>query len=154
LPLRSGEPRPVEVGARQVQLTVPAAVEGALQVRETARAFARRHLVPCPDDVALAVWEACVNVVTHAYRDGPPGPIEFAGARRGSDVTLTVADRGSGLRPDHESAGLGVGLIVIATLADACEIVTSGVGTRLGLRFRCGPDPAWAGMLVRRRRDR
>lgn len=130
---------PADRDARYVRLTVPAVMDGALEIRETARTFARRHLVARPDEVALAVWEGCVNAMKHAYREVPDGHIDFTAARRAADVQLTIADRGSGLRPRvEESGGLGAGLIVMATLADALEIATSAHGTSIVLRFRCG----------------
>ena len=78
-------------------------------------------------DIALAVSEACSNVVVHAY-DGGEGPMEIAAAGDEQRLTIVVRDRGKGIAPRPDSPGLGVGLPLMATLSDALELVTAEDG--------------------------
>lgn len=88
--------------------------------------------------VALAVSEAASNVVVHAYRDGDreAGEIELECRAEGAEVTIWIRDTGSGMAPRADSPGLGLGMPLIANLADALEIRTldSG-GTEVRMRF-------------------
>jgi serine/threonine-protein kinase RsbW len=78
-------------------------------------------------DIKLAVTEACTNVVVHAYPSGE-GPLTVRAAVDGSLATVVVADRGRGITPRPDSPGLGLGLPLIATLADSLELGTSEAG--------------------------
>ncbi|MGH2882509.1 MAG: ATP-binding protein, partial [Solirubrobacteraceae bacterium] len=50
---------------------------------------------------------------------------------------LLISDDGDGLRPGSDGRGLGLGLAVIAQLADEFQIVSrSSGGTQLQMRFR------------------
>lgn len=86
--------------------------------------------------IAVAVTEAVANVVVHAYRGIAVSGVEVAlsGDPRGIDVE--VRDRGIGLRPRDDSPGLGLGLGLMAELADAFEVADlAGGGTCVRLRF-------------------
>jgi serine/threonine-protein kinase RsbW len=72
-------------------------------------------------DVKLAVTEACTNVVVHAYPDGD-GPMEVAAGVRDGRLTIAVRDEGRGMLPRPDSPGLGLGLPLIATLAETLEL--------------------------------
>jgi two-component sensor histidine kinase len=92
------------------------------------------------EDVALAVTEACTNVVRHAYPAGS-GELRVRAWREPHVVVVVVSDDGVGV--DHPSAnkGLGMGRRLIAELAHAetrCQD-----GTEVEMRFPCWP----AGML-------
>jgi len=91
-------------------------------------------------DIALAVTEACANAVLHAYADGE-GQFEVAAALSGGGVVVTVRDHGSGMAPRVDSPGLGVGLPVMAAIADALEIDTLGNGTLVRMTFDLGTPP-------------
>jgi serine/threonine-protein kinase RsbW len=78
-------------------------------------------------DIKLAVTEACTNVVVHAYPSGE-GPLTVRAVVDGSLATVVVADRGRGITPRPDSPGLGLGLPLIATLADSLELGTSEAG--------------------------
>jgi len=73
--------------------------------------------------LALALTEACTNVVLHAY-DDTPGYLEVRACRVDAVLTVEVADDGRGMVPRIESAGLGLGLPLIAQMADVFEIRT------------------------------
>ncbi len=56
---------------------------------------------------------------------------------------MIVADSGSGLRPRRNSPGLGLGLAIIARVADGVDLVTSASGG-LEVRMRFATAPALA----------
>jgi serine/threonine-protein kinase RsbW len=72
-------------------------------------------------DVKLAVTEACTNVVVHAYPNGD-GPMEVLAAIREGRLAVAIRDEGRGMLPRPDSPGLGLGLPLIATLADTLEL--------------------------------
>jgi anti-sigma regulatory factor (Ser/Thr protein kinase) len=74
-------------------------------------------------DIKLAVTEACTNVVVHAYPDGE-GPMGLRASIDGRSLSLVVTDRGRGIVPRPDSPGLGLGLPLIATLAESLELGT------------------------------
>jgi serine/threonine-protein kinase RsbW len=73
-------------------------------------------------DVRLAVTEACANVVVHAYPDGHEGPMEVVASMHDSRLTVLVRDWGRGIRPRPDSPGLGLGLSLIAALAEQVQL--------------------------------
>jgi anti-sigma regulatory factor (Ser/Thr protein kinase) len=88
--------------------------------------------------VAIAGSEAITNAVVHAYRtDREPGTVGVAGEVHGFDhLHVTVSDDGSGMSPRADSPGLGLGLPLIAQLAEAVEIDSRpGAGTRIAMDF-------------------
>jgi anti-sigma regulatory factor (Ser/Thr protein kinase) len=88
------------------------------------------------DAVTLAVSEAATNVVVHAYvgRD-LPGTIEVDATVAEDELWVIVTDTGLGLRPRLDSPGLGLGLAIIAQLADGVDLVRPAAGG-LELRMR------------------
>lgn len=107
--------------------------------RHAVTGFAREHGIPprVLGAVALAVSEACTNVVLHAYRDAPaPGSFSIDLQLEAETLRINVRDDGLGMRPRHDSPGLGLGLPIIASTADgfAVEPCPTG-GTELRMRF-------------------
>ena len=95
-------------------------------------------------DVALAVGEACANVVVHAYPPGDIGPLIVHAAVVGArEIIVTVVDQGQGMTPRPDSPGLGLGLPLIANLSDRLEIQEGpdGVGTQLEMVFSLTREP-------------
>jgi serine/threonine-protein kinase RsbW len=92
-------------------------------------------------DIALAVTEACANAVLHAYHDGT-GTLEVAAELApGGRLFVIVRDYGSGMAPRVDSPGLGVGLPVMAAIAEALEIDSpGGSGTLVRMIFDLGAD--------------
>jgi serine/threonine-protein kinase RsbW len=81
------------------------------------------------DAVALAASEAATNVVRHAYRDrNQAGRIEVIGELAASELVVTVRDAGDGPRARGDSAGLGLGLSIIAQAADRIDLLRSPTG--------------------------
>jgi anti-sigma regulatory factor (Ser/Thr protein kinase) len=119
-----------------LDLSVPALAERVHELRVAARAFALAHGVRRGDDVALAVGEAVNNAVLHAYRDGRPGPVRLVGTVADGELTLLVEDRGCGMRPHPEGAGLGLGLPVMEEVTAALSFDgRAGGGTTVRLAF-------------------
>lgn len=87
-------------------------------------------------DVALAVSEACTNVVLHAYRHGEAGAMHVTAQRDEDGFEVTVTDEGSGVRPRADSPGVGLGLQIIARTTDRFDVRDApGGGAQLVLRF-------------------
>jgi len=75
-------------------------------------------------DIKLAVTEACTNVVVHAYPDRDDGPLGVQATLHERTLTIVVTDEGRGVLPRTDSPGLGLGLPLIATLAETLELGT------------------------------
>jgi serine/threonine-protein kinase RsbW len=88
-------------------------------------------------DIALAITEATTNVVLHAYRDREvPGSVSIKAEAFQDHVRLVVLDEGSGLAPRVDSPGLGLGLGLIAQVADSADVRTPETGgTEVIMRF-------------------
>ncbi len=117
--------RPEHVAAARAEVVAYAARLGA---DETTQA-----------SVKLAVSEALTNVVIHAYaRRDAFGPMTVE-AWQGNDGALLVliCDEGDGMVPRPDSPGLGLGLPLIAHMADDLRVEArlDRPGTRLAMRF-------------------
>jgi serine/threonine-protein kinase RsbW len=131
--------------AGDIRLTLPARPENVAVVRHVLGALADALDLPhvLTDDMRLAVTEACTNVVRHAYADGD-GTIDVVVRARGSELEVVVEDSGRGIGPSPDTAGPGLGLPLIAALADTLEIErTASAGSRLVMSFlRTRESPA------------
>src|SRR4051794_17346671 len=124
------------VAEPRIQRRVRADAEQVPRLRAAVRAFTRDHCDHCEETeqtVALAVTEACSNVVRHAYPDGP-GELWLTGRLDGDQFTVTVVDEGVGVDADTHRAGLGLGLPLMRELA-ATTITSNQLGTLVHLRF-------------------
>jgi anti-sigma regulatory factor (Ser/Thr protein kinase) len=124
-----------------VRLTLPARPENVAVIRHVLGAFAEALQLPADlvEDMRLAVTEACTNVVRHAYHD-EPGPIDVVIRPNGNKLDLIVSDQGAGIGPSPDLAGPGLGLPLIAALADHVEIEHAPTqGSRLAMTFQCRP---------------
>lgn len=94
--------------------------------------------------IRLAASEAVTNAVVHAYAR-QEGNVRVSASYAPGELWVLVEDDGVGLRGSSHPGGLGVGLVLIAQLADSFQIVrrASG-GTQLEMRFslRVGSDAA------------
>lgn len=116
----------------------PAHADQIADIRNELAAYGREHGVADPASLRLAVSEAVTNAVLHAYIDAPaPGEIEVVAVRHPDDgLEVRVCDDGRGMKPRPDSPGMGVGLPLVATLAEHFEIeARSGGGTRLRMTF-------------------
>ena len=90
-------------------------------------------------DIALAITEAATNAVLHAYRDRDrerPGTVTITADAIDEHVNFSVRDEGSGLAPRVDSPGLGLGLGLIAQVADSADVrAPESGGTEVVMRF-------------------
>ena len=125
-----------------LELTLPARAENVAVVRHAFGGLG--DVLDVPDqtlsDIKLAVTEACTNVVVHAYpdREGELGVRALVDDRR---LTVVVVDTGRGILPRPDSPGLGLGLPLIATLAESLELGT-GAGDETEVRMTFDLDAA------------
>lgn len=146
------EPRPQQetdaaneadvMAAPDLVLTLPARAENVAVVRHAFGGLG--DALDIEDqilaDVKLAVTEACTNVVVHAYPDGD-GPMEVAAGVRDGRLSVAVRDEGRGMLPRPDSPGLGLGLPLIATLAESLELGKDGGDhTEVRMTFRLDDD--------------
>ncbi len=125
-----------------VRLTLPARPENVAVIRHVLGAFAEALQLPANlvEDMRLAVTEACTNVVRHAYDEDEPGPIDVVIRPNGDRLDLIVCDYGRGIGPSPDLEGPGLGLPLIAALADGVELERGATcGSRLAMSFRCRP---------------
>ncbi len=125
---RAADPRSSGAGSAQ---TYPAVAESAAAIRAAVVRFANDAGAPSriAEAIALAASEAATNVVLHAYPDSAePGLIELIGTRAGDELVVTVRDAGDGLTALSDSPGLGLGLAIIARIADRLDLLDSPTG--------------------------
>jgi anti-sigma regulatory factor (Ser/Thr protein kinase) len=87
-------------------------------------------------DVRLAVTEAATNAVIHAYAKAE-GELSVTAAMQDGELAIVVGDTGPGLVERRDSPGLGVGLSVIASVAERLKIVSDPGGTEIHMAFPC-----------------
>jgi len=132
--------RPVELHPQEtdVKLTLPARPENVAVIRHVLGAFAEALRLPdsLVEDLRLAVTEACTNVVRHAYAPGSPGPVEISLRPDEDVVKVVVADRGRGVGTSADATGPGLGLPLIAAIADTVDLEpVAGGGCRVAMTF-------------------
>ena len=121
--------------------TVPAERDQVAPLRHRVVAHAAENNVAEPpiNDLALAVSEALTNAVVHAFRTREPGQVTVCMDIEPEDnrVEVTVADDGDGMVPRPDTPGLGLGLPLIAQVAETFQIGTppSGTGTEIRMTF-------------------
>ena len=111
------------------------------QARRGVTAFARAHGASedALDKVSLAVSEATTNAVIHAFVGLPPGRVSVIAEPGEGCVLVRVLDDGRGMTPRADSAGLGLGLTLMASMATRC-VIREGPSGR-------GPRCAWSSPL-------
>ena len=141
-PFRAGTS--LDVSRRSdVRLTLPARPENVAVIRHVLGAFAEALQLSADvvEDMRLAATEACTNVVRHAYHDGDPGPIDVVVRPAGDRLQLIVSDHGHGMGASPDVRGPGLGLPLIAALADEVDIQHEPRrGSRLAMSFVCRPQ--------------
>src|SRR4029078_11697356 len=81
------------------------------------------------------VSEAVSNAVTHAFRDRDPGKIMVSARVDRGKLLVTIADDGSGMRPNLDSKGLGLGISLITKLAGDVRFDSSERGLTVSMSF-------------------
>jgi anti-sigma regulatory factor (Ser/Thr protein kinase) len=114
---------PVPALDSDITLTLPARPENISLVRHMIGALGAAIRLPeaTVDDMRLAVTEACTNVVRHAYSEDD-GRIEVVIRPDGDAINVIVSDHGRGIGASPDVSGPGLGLSLIAALADRLEI--------------------------------
>jgi serine/threonine-protein kinase RsbW len=115
-----------------VKLTLPARPENVSVIRHVLGAFAEALRLPDEliEDLRLAVTEACTNVVRHAY------PVEISIRPTEDYVSVVVADQGRGIGTSSDITGPGLGLPLIAAIADEVDLQpVPGGGSRVEMTF-------------------
>jgi anti-sigma regulatory factor (Ser/Thr protein kinase) len=94
-------------------------------------------------DIRLAVTEACSNAVMHAYPVDSPGMMEVSTTMVGEELSVVVRDWGAGIRPRPDSPGLGLGLSLMAALAESVQLGhDTGEHTEIRMTFALnGEEP-------------
>jgi serine/threonine-protein kinase RsbW len=107
-----------------MELALEARAENIAIVRHVLGGLGDAYEVPEEklSDIRLAVTEACANVVVHAYPDGQEGQMEVLAGMEDETLTVLVRDWGRGIRPRPDSPGLGLGLSLIAALAESVQL--------------------------------
>jgi serine/threonine-protein kinase RsbW len=126
-----------------LELTLPARAENVAVVRHAFGGIGDTFDVgeQALSDVKLAVTEACTNVVVHAYEPDAEGPLGVAATLSSDRLIVVVSDQGRGIVPRPDSPGLGLGLPLIATLAESLELGTGANDeTEVRMTFRLEGD--------------
>ncbi len=122
-----------------LQLKLPAFAENVAVVRHALGGLADVWNIDEQTlaDIKLAISEACTNVVIHAYDDGEQGTLEVDASIDDDLLTVVIRDSGNGIGPRPDSPGLGLGLPLIATLAESLELGTDEIEhTEVRMTFR------------------
>jgi anti-sigma regulatory factor (Ser/Thr protein kinase) len=118
----------------------PAEVTAVTAIRHAVIEFARTVGAPrrSVDDIALAVTEAVTNAVMHAFAAREdPGTVTVLGSVEDHSIRFAVSDDGDGMNTRSNHQGLGLGLAIIARLADDVQFGPSpSGGTLVTMRFR------------------
>src|SRR5918997_6056650 len=126
-----------------LELKLPARAENVAVIRHAFGGFAEALSVDEQPlaDIKLAVTEACTNVVIHAYEDGEDGDLEVDASIDAERLTVVIRDNGRGIVPRPDSPGLGLGLPLIATLAESLELGKDRADhTEVRMTFRLDED--------------
>jgi anti-sigma regulatory factor (Ser/Thr protein kinase) len=89
-------------------------------------------------DVALAVNEACSNVVTHAYGTQRAGTIELTAWREDDLLVFSITDHGVGIPPGSVTSQAGRGLRLMERLAEMQIVQRASGGIEVRLAFHLG----------------
>ena len=140
---------PLTSTPRRVQMRVPAVAGQVATVRHAVLESAKAHGIGRTprNDIALAVTEACANVVIHAYWDAAaPGPLDVEAYRDDGEFFVAVSDEGIGMSPRADSPGLGLGLGLISRLTQRLEITSNNpAGATITMIFAAPTDALLAG---------
>jgi anti-sigma regulatory factor (Ser/Thr protein kinase) len=119
------------------RLSAPALADEVGRMRRAASAAAAEQGLGgrALEHLELAVSEALTNIVLHAYAN-EPGPMSVEVESDAEAVRVTVADDGRGIAAQAEHRGPGMGLGILASAADFCEIRSRrGFGVQVMLGF-------------------
>jgi serine/threonine-protein kinase RsbW len=123
-----------EQSSTELDLELPADARSIGQARDALADLAARVGAPARD-VKLAASEAVTNCVVHAFRGGAEGTIRITARMDGGRLVIAIADDGTGMKPNLESPGLGVGISLITTLASEVRFDSAPDGLTVWMTF-------------------
>jgi anti-sigma regulatory factor (Ser/Thr protein kinase) len=118
----------------ELELTLPAEAASIPAARQAVAELAATMGAPVRD-VKLAVSEAVTNCVVHAFRGGSEGTIRITARVQDGRLLVAIADDGTGMKPNLESPGLGVGISLITTVANDVRFDSSPAGLTVSMAF-------------------
>ena len=119
-----------------LQIELPSRPESVTEARHAIAAYAQSQGADS-EGIALAVSEAVTNAVVHAHAGGPKRPIRVTAYLNGDAVVVSVEDEGVGIKGRAGGDRLGLGLALMAAVADSMAIESKHEGgTRVVMRFR------------------
>jgi serine/threonine-protein kinase RsbW len=130
----------MEAEATSLSLELAAEPQNVRQARDDAARYAEGLGLDSAgvEELKTIVSEACSNIVRHAYpEDAKERPMEVAMDQTDGELTVTVRDSGTGIRPPTGArpSGLRLGFILMGSLADFMQLRTGrGRGTELLLK--------------------
>ena len=89
-------------------------------------------------DVALAVSEACTNVVRHAYQGTHPGPVNLRAWVEDKTFVVQVVDSGVGIDACSSSSGSRLGISLMCAVTDCQFTNREGGGTEVRMAVPLG----------------
>jgi anti-sigma regulatory factor (Ser/Thr protein kinase) len=134
----------MEAEATSLSLKLAAEPQNVCQARDEVASYAQALGLSSSrvDDLKTIISEACSNIVRHAYpADAKERPMEVEMDRTDDQLTVTVRDCGTGIRPPTgiRPSSLRLGFILMGSLADYLQLRTGrGRGTELLMKVRLG----------------
>jgi anti-sigma regulatory factor (Ser/Thr protein kinase) len=128
-------------GTEEVELQLPSEAASVAVARRAAGDLAR-DVGAAEGDVKLAVSEAVTNAILHAFRGRDPGTILLTVGIDRDRLIVAVGDNGTGMRPNLESSGLGLGISLITKLATDVRFDSSESGTTVSMSFPLDAESA------------
>jgi serine/threonine-protein kinase RsbW len=125
---------PTRSAERAFELDLPSRPRSVSDARHAVGELAAR-LEMADADIRLAVSEAVSNAVTHAFRGREAGSVRITCTVDERSLLVTVADDGTGMRPNLDSPGLGLGIPLITKLASDVRFDSTERGTTVSMSF-------------------
>ena len=135
-----GNPSFVTADSERLNLELPARPESVSRVRRRLlKWLSHRAEVPATSTgaIALAVSEAVGNASRHAYREGE-GTVGVDAVLDDGRLEVAVSDSGRGFAPHADRESNGLGMMIIARLADDLSLNSDGGGTEVRIGFDLG----------------
>jgi serine/threonine-protein kinase RsbW len=135
----------MEAEATSLSLKLAAEPQNVRQARDEAASYAEALGLSSSrvEDLKTIISEACSNIVRHAYpEDAKERPMEVEMDKVDDELTVTVRDSGTGIRPPTGTrpSSLRLGFILMGSLADFLQLRTGkGRGTELLMKVPLGP---------------
>jgi len=109
-------------------------LEALAVIKRFVNRVANLHGVPgtVRDDIVLAVYEGCANVIEHAYGDSSPRDLEVELEIQDTAAIIFIYDSGLPFQPP-DNAGRTVGRTAGRASPDVWELIDRGADGGLGL---------------------